>query len=242
MEEGRINGNELKTKLKEIRIQIVKLQKKRLGQKDKIAFAHYRISNLETILRKSKLSQTNQMIFRIVIIPLFRLWLMPPKRTSTSKTPAITLDAIRQLINDGISSALKAQVVAKANSDNSNRNTKPREIPVAKRGNYKEFINCQPSYFNGTYEKFEPLSRLVKTYRMPCPGGMHIPAYGIEQKHQITWTALKALTNKYRPELISRKWKKKFYGLIVRGSESQRLILRRYPRITNPYGPNMCQI
>ncbi|GJX82897.1 hypothetical protein Tco_0332378 [Tanacetum coccineum] len=53
MEEGRINGNELKTELKEIRIQIVKLQKKRLGQKDKIAFAHYRISNLERIIEKS---------------------------------------------------------------------------------------------------------------------------------------------------------------------------------------------
>ncbi|GJR03555.1 hypothetical protein Tco_0526539 [Tanacetum coccineum] len=39
MEEGRINGNELKTKLKEIRTQIIKLQKKRLGQKDKISFA-----------------------------------------------------------------------------------------------------------------------------------------------------------------------------------------------------------
>ncbi|GJR60839.1 hypothetical protein Tco_1503001 [Tanacetum coccineum] len=37
MEEGRINGNELKTELKEIRTQIIKLQKKRLGQKDKIA-------------------------------------------------------------------------------------------------------------------------------------------------------------------------------------------------------------
>ncbi|GJU81475.1 hypothetical protein Tco_1283840 [Tanacetum coccineum] len=54
------------------------------------------------------------------------------------------------MINDGISSALKAQAAAMANSDNSNRNTEPREIPVAKRGNYKEFINCQPSYFNGT--------------------------------------------------------------------------------------------
>ncbi|GJY63190.1 hypothetical protein Tco_0464650 [Tanacetum coccineum] len=52
MEEGRINGNELKTELKEIHIQIVKLQKKRLGQKDKIAFAHYRISNLERIIEK----------------------------------------------------------------------------------------------------------------------------------------------------------------------------------------------
>ncbi|GJT93195.1 hypothetical protein Tco_1082040 [Tanacetum coccineum] len=75
---------------------------------------------------------------------------MPPKRTSTSETPVITLDAIRQLINDGISSALKAQAMAKANSDNSNRNTEPRESPIAKRGNYKEFINYQPSYFNGT--------------------------------------------------------------------------------------------
>ncbi|GJT45398.1 hypothetical protein Tco_0954113 [Tanacetum coccineum] len=61
MEEGRINGNELKTELKEIRIQIVKLQKKRLGQKDKIAFAHYRISNLERIIEKIQARhQTNQ--------------------------------------------------------------------------------------------------------------------------------------------------------------------------------------
>ncbi|GKB81887.1 ribonuclease H-like domain-containing protein [Tanacetum coccineum] len=34
-------------------------------------------------------------------------------------------------------------------SVHTNRNTEPREIPVAKRGNYKEFINCQPFYFNG---------------------------------------------------------------------------------------------
>ncbi|GJR06061.1 hypothetical protein Tco_0529045 [Tanacetum coccineum] len=52
MEEGRINGNKLKTELKEIRTQIIKLQKKRLWQKDKIAFAHYRISDLEQIIEK----------------------------------------------------------------------------------------------------------------------------------------------------------------------------------------------
>ncbi|GKA82538.1 ribonuclease H-like domain-containing protein [Tanacetum coccineum] len=61
MEEGRINGNELKTELKEIRTQIIKLQKKRLGQKDKIAFAHYRISDLEQIIEKIQARhQTNQ--------------------------------------------------------------------------------------------------------------------------------------------------------------------------------------
>ncbi|GJU33250.1 hypothetical protein Tco_1176839 [Tanacetum coccineum] len=65
---------------------------------------------------------------------------MPPKRTSTSATPAMTQDAIRQLIA-GITAALEAQAAAMANADNPNRNTGPREIPVAKRGKYKEFIS-----------------------------------------------------------------------------------------------------
>ncbi|GJU17240.1 reverse transcriptase domain-containing protein [Tanacetum coccineum] len=71
------------------------------------------------------------------------------KVTSTSETPAITLDALRQLIAD-FTAALEAQAATMANADNPNRNTGPREPLVAKRGNYKEFINCQPFYFNGT--------------------------------------------------------------------------------------------
>nr|GEU43997.1 reverse transcriptase domain-containing protein [Tanacetum cinerariifolium] len=31
-----------------------------------------------------------------------------------------------------------------------NKNLEPKETPVAKRGNCKEFISCQPFYFNGT--------------------------------------------------------------------------------------------
>ncbi|GJV46877.1 hypothetical protein Tco_1437089 [Tanacetum coccineum] len=76
---------------------------------------------------------------------------MPPKRTSTFETPAITLDALQQLIAGAdFTAALEAQAATMANADNPNRNTGPREPPVAKRGNYKEFINCQPFYFNGT--------------------------------------------------------------------------------------------
>ncbi|GKB78640.1 hypothetical protein Tco_0945535 [Tanacetum coccineum] len=97
MEEGRINGNELKTELKEIRTQIIKLQKKR----------------------------------------------MPPKRTSTSETPAITLDAIRQLTAD-FTAALEAQTAAMASASNLTG------TPAVKTGNYKEFISCQPFCFNGT--------------------------------------------------------------------------------------------
>ncbi|GJW93896.1 transposon ty3-I gag-pol polyprotein, partial [Tanacetum coccineum] len=66
---------------------------------------------------------------------------MPPKRTSTSETPAITLDAIRRLIA-GFTAALKAQTAAMASASNPNRNTRPREIPIEKRGNYKEFVSC----------------------------------------------------------------------------------------------------
>ncbi|GJV05004.1 hypothetical protein Tco_1338573 [Tanacetum coccineum] len=104
MEEERTNGNELKTELKRIRTQIIRLQKKRLGQKDKIAFAHYKISDLEQIIEKICCS-------------------MPPKRTSTSAAPAMTQDAIRQLVADSVATALKAQAANMANTDNTNKNT-----------------------------------------------------------------------------------------------------------------------
>ncbi|GKF08472.1 hypothetical protein Tco_0042696 [Tanacetum coccineum] len=60
MKEGRINdkmiiqkdGNELKTELKKVRSQIIKLQRKQLGKRDKIAFAHFRIFNLEQIIEE----------------------------------------------------------------------------------------------------------------------------------------------------------------------------------------------
>ncbi|GJY67824.1 hypothetical protein Tco_0470806 [Tanacetum coccineum] len=70
---------------------------------------------------------------------------MPPKRTSTSATLTMTQTAIRQLIADSVVAALEAQAANMANTDNTNRNTRPRETPIAKRGNYKEFISCQLS-------------------------------------------------------------------------------------------------
>ncbi|GKE32347.1 hypothetical protein Tco_1451669, partial [Tanacetum coccineum] len=119
MEEGRINGNELKTELKRIRTQIIKLQKKQLGQKDKITFAHYRISDLEQIIEKIQARYHSYYVLSFVDR-------MPPKRTSTSKTPAITLDAIRQL------------TAAMESASNLTR------TPAVKTGNYKECISCQP--------------------------------------------------------------------------------------------------
>ncbi|GJU65049.1 hypothetical protein Tco_1246884 [Tanacetum coccineum] len=53
--------NKLKTELEKVRSQIIKLQRKQLGQRDKIAFAHYRISNLEQIIEENQARhQTDQ--------------------------------------------------------------------------------------------------------------------------------------------------------------------------------------
>nr|GEW77477.1 reverse transcriptase domain-containing protein [Tanacetum cinerariifolium] len=74
---------------------------------------------------------------------------MPPKRASTSKAPAMTQAASRKLVADSVTMTLEAQAVTMANANNPNRNTGPAGILVVKMGNYKEFISCQPFYFNG---------------------------------------------------------------------------------------------
>nr|GEX91507.1 putative reverse transcriptase domain, ribonuclease H-like domain, aspartic peptidase domain protein [Tanacetum cinerariifolium] len=53
--------------------------------------------------------------------------------------------AIRKLVADSIAAALETQTATMAEADNF-----IREIPIAKRRNYKEFISCQHFYFNGT--------------------------------------------------------------------------------------------
>ncbi|GKE64141.1 reverse transcriptase domain-containing protein, partial [Tanacetum coccineum] len=75
---------------------------------------------------------------------------MPPKRTSTSEAPAMTQAAIRKLVADSITVALEAQAATMANADNTNRNTREREAPVARKCGYKEFMSCQPINFKGS--------------------------------------------------------------------------------------------
>nr|GEW90358.1 putative reverse transcriptase domain-containing protein [Tanacetum cinerariifolium] len=104
---------------------------KQMGNNNKISLARFRIADLNESLR------------------------MPPQRNSTSAastsaTPTMTYAAIRKLVADSVTAALETQAANMANTKNTNRNTGPRETPVVKRGNYKEFISCQPFYFNGT--------------------------------------------------------------------------------------------
>nr|GEX85638.1 reverse transcriptase domain-containing protein [Tanacetum cinerariifolium] len=61
----------------------------------------------------------------------------------------MTQAAIRQLVTDSVAATLEAQDATLANSDITNRNSGPRETPVARKCTYKEFMSCQPFYFNG---------------------------------------------------------------------------------------------
>ncbi|GJX97432.1 reverse transcriptase domain-containing protein [Tanacetum coccineum] len=147
---------------------------------------------------------------------------MPPKRTSTSETPAITLATIQQLITNGIATALETQAAAMANADNPNRNTGPREIPVAKRGNYKEFINCQPFYFNDTEGAVDLIRWFERT-----ESNSYAQPIGIDQAYQITWTELKRLlTNKYCPRTEVKKMEDEFYNLAVKGNDLKTYVRR----------------
>ncbi|GKC74258.1 hypothetical protein Tco_1120141 [Tanacetum coccineum] len=54
---------------------------------------------------------------------------MPPKRTSTSKAPAMTQADIRKLVVDSVIAAPEAQVAIMADTSNPNKNTGPTRTP-----------------------------------------------------------------------------------------------------------------
>ncbi|GKG31304.1 hypothetical protein Tco_0423792, partial [Tanacetum coccineum] len=103
-----------------------------------------------------------------------------------------------------------------ASASNPDRNTNLTRTPVVKMGNYKEFISCQPFYFNGTegavglihwFERTKSVfsrSRCAEENKVTFVTGTltddalswwnaYAQPIGIEQANQITWTELKRL-------------------------------------------------
>ncbi|GJZ75599.1 hypothetical protein Tco_0640064 [Tanacetum coccineum] len=75
-----------------------------------------------------------------------------PRRKKIGSNHKISLARYRivelaEVIND---METQAQAATMASASNPNRNTGPTGTPAVKTGNYKEFISCQPFYFNGT--------------------------------------------------------------------------------------------
>ncbi|GJS80437.1 putative reverse transcriptase domain-containing protein [Tanacetum coccineum] len=128
---------------------------------------------------------------------------MPPKRASTTEAPAMTQDAIRKLVADSVTSALEAQAATMASASNPDRNTGPTVTPAVKTGNYKEFISCQPFYFN---------------------------AYG-NRASQSNHLEKRLLTNKYCPRTEIRKMEEELYNLIVKGNDLKPYV-RRFQELT----------
>nr|GFA99053.1 reverse transcriptase domain-containing protein [Tanacetum cinerariifolium] len=62
----------------------------------------------------------------------------------------VSKGTIRKLVADSVATALEAQAANMANADNTNRNTEPRETPVARKCGYKEFMSWQSFNFKGT--------------------------------------------------------------------------------------------
>ncbi|GJU46602.1 reverse transcriptase domain-containing protein [Tanacetum coccineum] len=146
---------------------------------------------------------------------------MAPKRTPTSAAPAMSQAAIRKLVADSVAAALEAQAATMANTDNTTRNTGPRETPVARKCSYKEFMSCQPFNFKGTegavglIRWFERTESVFLRSNLPndCQSenatstlteeslswwNSFAQPIGIEEAYKITWSEFKELLIKKR--------------------------------------------
>ncbi|GJT49843.1 reverse transcriptase domain-containing protein, partial [Tanacetum coccineum] len=153
---------------------------------------------------------------------------MPPKRTSTSETPAITLDDIQQLITNSFVAVLEAQAATVASASNPNRNTRltgtSTESVFSRSHCAKE---NKVTYATGTLSN-DALS-WWNSYAQPI---------GIDQANRITWTELKRLlTNKYCPRTEVKKMEDEFYNLVVKGNDLKTYI-RRFQELAT-LCPNM---
>nr|GEY18425.1 reverse transcriptase domain-containing protein [Tanacetum cinerariifolium] len=125
---------------------------------------------------------------------------MPPKRTSTSEAPAMTKAAIRKLVADSVATALEAQSVTMANTNNPNRNSGLRRTPIASKCTYEN--NCAKK--NKVKFAINTLTEEAlfwwNSFAQPI---------GVKEAYKITLSEFKRLLiKKYFPKLRLRKWKK----------------------------------
>nr|GEV71507.1 putative reverse transcriptase domain-containing protein [Tanacetum cinerariifolium] len=155
----------------------------------------------------------------------------------------MTKAAIRKLVADSVVVALEAQAATMANTDNTNRNTGPRETPIAKKCSNKEFMSCQPFNFKGTegtvslicwFEQTKLVfshSNCTEDCKVKFATGtltedafswwnLFAQPIRIEEVYKTTWSDLKKLlTKKYFPRTEVKKMEDEFYNLTVKGND-----------------------
>nr|GEU94587.1 reverse transcriptase domain-containing protein [Tanacetum cinerariifolium] len=148
---------------------------------------------------------------------------MAPKRTSTFAAPAMNQAAIQQLIDNHVTVALEAQAANMANTNNTNRNPKPKETPATRKlfSCSNSTKDCKVKFAIGTLT--EDALSWWNSYAKPI---------GIKQANKITWSELKRLlTNKYCPRTEVKKMEDEFYNLVVKGND-----LKTYARKFQEFG------
>ncbi|GJS67893.1 reverse transcriptase domain-containing protein [Tanacetum coccineum] len=221
----------LEAELQKAHARIAKLQRKQMGNNNKIALARFRIANLEQIIKEIQLYNQR----------------MPPKRMSTSEAPTMTQTAIRKLVADSVTAALEAQATTMANTDNT---TRPREAPVARKCSYKEFMSGQPINFKGMesaiglicwFKRTESVfsrSNCIEDCKVKFATGTlteealswwnsFAQPIGIEEAYKITWVEFKKLLiKKYYPRTEVQKMEDEFYHLTVKGNDLKTYVRR----------------
>ncbi|GJX89338.1 putative reverse transcriptase domain-containing protein [Tanacetum coccineum] len=139
------------------------------------------------------------------------LILIAPNRTPTSAAPAMSQATIRKLVADSVSAALEAQAATMANTDNTIRNTRQRETPVARKCSYKEFMSRQTFNFKGTEGAWNSFAQPIE----------------IEEAYKITWSEFKnLLIKKYCPQTEVKKIEDEFYNMTVKWNDLKTYIRR----------------
>nr|GEX30067.1 reverse transcriptase domain-containing protein [Tanacetum cinerariifolium] len=132
--------------------------------------------------------------------------------------------AIRQLVADSVAATLEAQAANMTNTDNTNRNTSPRETPIAKKCTYKAFMSCQPFYFNDCKVKF---STGTLTEEALSWWNSFAQPIRIEEAYKISWSEFKKLLiKKYCPRTEVNKMEDEFYNPTVKGNDLKTYVRR----------------
>nr|GEZ85165.1 reverse transcriptase domain-containing protein [Tanacetum cinerariifolium] len=175
---------------------------------------------------------------------------MAPKRTSTSIALAMNQTVIWKLVADSVTAALEAQAANMANTDNTNRNTRQGETPVARKCSYKEFMSCQPFNFKGTkgavglihwFQRTESVyscSNCTEDCKVKFATGtlteealswwtLFTQPIGIKEAYKITWTEFKnLLIKKYCPRTEVKKMEDEFYNLTIKENDLKTYVRR----------------
>nr|GEV62074.1 reverse transcriptase domain-containing protein [Tanacetum cinerariifolium] len=143
-----------------------------------------------------------------------------------------------------------AQAANMANADNTNRNLKPREAPLARKCSYKEFMSCQPFNFKGSegavglirwFERTKSVfsySNCTEDYKVKFATGTlteealswwnsFAQPIRTEEAYKLSWVEFKKLLIKnYCPRTEVQKMEDEFYHLTVKGNDLKTYVRR----------------